>query len=88
MSERVVEAIELLEEGNWQAAHAIVQEHSSPMASWAHGIVHLMEGDVSNAGYWYRRAARDLPGGNATGEAISKEIAALKAAVAAGQSSK
>ena len=87
MSERVIEAIELLEKGNWQAAHAIVQEHSSALASWAHGIVHLMEGDASNAGYWYRRAGRDLPGGNATGEeAISEEIAALKAAVGAGQS--
>ena len=73
----MTEAIELLEAGDWQAAHAIVQKDSTALGSWAHGIVHLMEGDVSNAGYWYRRAGRDLPGV----EAIDREIAALKAAV-------
>ena len=51
---------------------------SSQLASWAHGIVHLMEGDRANAGYWYRRAARDLP----DDVQIEREIAALKAEIA------
>lgn len=70
------DAIGLLEAGDWQAAHAIVQKDSSAHGSWAHGIVHLLEGDQGNAAYWYRRAGREAP----DGDAIAVEIAALKAA--------
>ena len=56
----LTEAVRLLEEGDWEAAHVIAQENSSARGSWAHGIVHLMEGDLANARYWYRRAGRDL----------------------------
>jgi len=43
-------ALDHLERGDWQAAHAIVQkDEDSPLACWAHGIVHLMEGDLPNA---------------------------------------
>ncbi len=69
------DAVRLIEAGDWQAAHTIVQKDSSQIASWAHGIVHLMEGNRSNAGYWYRRAERDLP----DDVEIATEIAALKA---------
>ena len=68
------EAIGLLEAGDWQAAHRIVQKDGSALASWAHGIVHLMEGDRRNAGYWYGRAGREFP----EDAEISAEIAALK----------
>ena len=62
----LAEAIVLLETGDWRAAHKIVQQdEESPLACWAHGIVHLMEGDAANARYWYRRAKRpfrpDIP---------------------------
>jgi hypothetical protein len=54
-------AVRLLQEGDWRAAHEIVQEdEESPLSCWAHGIVHLMEGDVPNARYWYRLAGRLL----------------------------
>jgi hypothetical protein len=69
-------AVALLETGDWQAAHAIVQEdEESALACWAHGIVHLMEGDTANARYWYKKAGRPF------GEDVPKEIAALSAAV-------
>ena len=43
-------ALTHLENGDWQAAHAIVQEdEESRLFCWAHGIVHIMEGDRSNA---------------------------------------
>jgi site-specific DNA-cytosine methylase len=65
-------ALGFLEKGNWQAAHEIVQMvEESPLACWAHGIVHLMEGDVSNARYWYREAKRPFS------DNIPAEIAAL-----------
>jgi hypothetical protein len=58
----LAEALAHLEQGDWQAAHAIVQrDEASPLACWAHGIVHLMEGDVANARYWYREAGRAFP---------------------------
>ena len=48
--------------GDWQAAHEIVQrDEESALACWAHGIVHIMEGDLPNARYWYRAAKRDFP---------------------------
>lgn len=72
-------AIEYLEAGNWQAAHEIVQNESGALACWAHGLVHLMEGDRDNAQYWYRRAHRALP----DADALQGEIAALKLAVSA-----
>jgi len=47
-------ALAHLERGEWQAAHEIVQQdEESPLACWAHGIVHLMEGDEANARYWF-----------------------------------
>jgi TPR repeat protein len=67
-----------LERGDWQAAHRIVQaDETSALACWAHGIVHLMEGDVPNARYWYREAQRAFP----RAASIEAEIAALKGAV-------
>jgi len=55
-------AVAHLEAGDWQAAHEIVQaDEDSALACWAHGIVHIMEGDLPNARYWYRRADRPFP---------------------------
>lgn len=70
-------AVGALEAGDWQAAHPIAQRDSSANGCWAHGIVHLLEGDRRNAGYWYGRAGRDLP----DSDAIAAEIAALREAI-------
>ena len=52
-------ALTLLESGDWRGAHEIVQaDEDSRHACWAHAIVHVMEGDLANARYWYRRAGR------------------------------
>lgn len=60
--QELARALAHLERGDWQAAHAIVQgDEDSPLACWAHGIVHLMEGDLANARYWYREAGRAFP---------------------------
>ena len=69
------QALSLLQAGDWRAAHLIVQEdEESRLACWAHGIVHLMEGDVPNARYWYRRAGRVLK----QNCSVEAEIAALR----------
>ena len=76
----LAKALRHLEAGEWQAAHEIVQrDEASPLACWAHGIVHLMEGDLPNARYWYRQAKRAFP---AEGSAAA-EIKALKGALGA-----
>ena len=54
-------AIRHLRRGDWQKAHAIVQGDESELGFWAHGIAHLLEGDLGNARYWYRRAGRPFP---------------------------
>ena len=45
--------------GNWKRAHESAQQDESPAGSWVHAYLHRKEGDTSNAGYWYRRAAKD-----------------------------
>ena len=72
-------ALDLLAAGDWQHAHEIVQERSSPLAAWLHGIVHTLEGDLDNARYWYRKADRAFRGA----EAVQDEIAAARSAIAA-----
>jgi hypothetical protein len=54
-------AVRHLRLGEWQEAHVIVQEDESSLGCWAHGIVHVLEGDLDNARYWYERAGRPFP---------------------------
>lgn len=76
--EALTRALDLLDAGNWQAAHEIVQKESSSLAAWLHGIVHTLEGDFDNARYWYGRAERTFPGAGA----VREELAAARRAVA------
>ena len=43
---------------NWEMAHSIVQDINTQTASWIHAYLHRVEGDISNANYWYNRASR------------------------------
>ena len=42
--------------GNWNAAHSVAQDIEDEEGSWIHAYLHRKEGDLANAGYWYRRA--------------------------------
>ena len=42
--------------GDWDRAHAIVQEVPSTDGYWVHAYLHRVEGDLWNARYWYSRA--------------------------------
>ena len=46
--------------GNWDQAHSIAQDEASTEGSWVHAYLHRVEGDLSNAGYWYRRAGKPV----------------------------
>jgi hypothetical protein len=43
---------------DWDQAHKIVQDESSREAAWVHAYLHRVEGDLGNAGYWYRQAGQ------------------------------
>ncbi|MEZ4729746.1 MAG: hypothetical protein R3E79_21660 [Caldilineaceae bacterium] len=44
--------------GEWQASHAITQVQGDADVDWVHAYLHREEGDLNNAGYWYRRAGK------------------------------
>ena len=46
--------------GNWDAAHKIVMDESGKDAAWVHAYLHRVEGDLGNAGYWYRQAGQPV----------------------------
>jgi hypothetical protein len=46
--------------GGWDAAHRLVQDEATADAAWVHAYLHRVEGDLGNAGYWYRRAAKPV----------------------------
>jgi hypothetical protein len=60
--------------GDWDRAHKLVQDESTPEAAWVHAYLHRVEGDLGNAGYWYRRAGR--PAADDAVEAEWERIAA------------
>lgn len=58
MADRVAltEAVTLALDGDWDKAHAIVQQdETDPLACWIHAVLHKIEGDEDNARYWYAR---------------------------------
>jgi hypothetical protein len=56
-----IEALWWLMKGDWNKAHECVQAHEGePDCDSVHAHLHRQEGDLSNAGYWYRRAGRPV----------------------------
>lgn len=51
-------ALAAVEAGEWHRAHELVQHEEGAAAAWIHAHLHRVEGDLSNAAYWYRRAGR------------------------------
>jgi hypothetical protein len=68
------EAIARLRDGDWQAAHRIVQALEDPLACRIHALCHRIEGDLDNARYWYRQAKLPFP----AGFSVAEELAALE----------
>ena len=69
-------ALELAKAGKWDEAHRLVQSHSDRMSCLIHAYLHRVEGDLSNAGYWYRRADEPMPDNT-----LEEELQRLSAAV-------
>ena len=67
---------------NWTKAHEIVMDESGKDCAWVHAYLHRVEGDLGNAGYWYRQAQRPVPKRPlaAEWEAIAQTLLAASAA--------
>jgi hypothetical protein len=68
-------ALALLSAGDWDGAHALVQDDPSSEAAWVHAHLHRVEGDLANASYWYARAGRPEASGDLEAERHSIERA-------------
>ena len=54
--------------GDWDAAHRVAQDVDDEEGAWVHAYLHRKEGDLGNAGYWYRRAGRPIASGSLDAE--------------------
>jgi hypothetical protein len=70
---------------DWDKAHEIVMgEENDKDCAWVHAYLHRVEGDLSNARYWYRQATKPAASGAlpAEWEAIAKILLAKGARAA------
>ncbi|HZT42729.1 MAG TPA: hypothetical protein VFA07_11240 [Chthonomonadaceae bacterium] len=66
--------------GDWNAAHDLLQNDNSDAGSWVHAYLHRKEGDAGNAAYWYRRAGKPVASGplESEWEAITTNLLAQR----------
>lgn len=68
-----LQALWWMRHGDWNRAHECVQAHEGePDCDSVHAHLHRQEGDLENAGYWYRRAGRPV-----SQQSLDEEWAAL-----------
>lgn len=61
MTSEQLKALDLARQGRWEDSHRLVQDHSDSLSCLIHAYLHREEGDLGNAGYWYRRAGSQMP---------------------------
>jgi hypothetical protein len=54
--------------GDWEKAHRIVMNESGKDCAWVHAYLHRLEGDLGNAGYWYKQAGKPAASGSSPAE--------------------
>ncbi|MBL7861971.1 MAG: hypothetical protein JNJ65_12475 [Cyclobacteriaceae bacterium] len=54
--------------GDWEKAHNLAQDVPTSDGALIHAYLHRVEGDLSNARYWYHRAQRNIPNQSLTEE--------------------
>ena len=53
--------LDLIKQGQWEAAHQIVQQHSDRLSCLIHAYLHRLQDDLDNAQYWYARIGEEMP---------------------------
>ena len=51
-------------QGDWDAAHGLIDHRKDPDCSRIHAYLHRKEGDLANADFWYSRAGETRPDGS------------------------
>ena len=54
-------ALDLAKEGKWDESHELIQSYYDRLSCLIHAYLHRVEGDLSNARYWYHRATEEMP---------------------------
>ncbi len=57
---RALQALWHHAKGEWDTAHQLAQSQDDGIGAWVHAFLHRVEGDSSNAAYWYRRAGKPI----------------------------
>lgn len=68
-------ALWFVKKGEWDRAHSVAQDIDTPLGSWIHALLHLIEGDLGNARYWFGAAGRPVRNTSQVDE-LWQEIAA------------
>lgn len=55
-----LQALWLCKRERWEDAHSIAQDIHTPTGGWIHALLHLIEGDLGNAAYWFRKAGKPV----------------------------
>jgi hypothetical protein len=71
--------LDKMRQGLWRDAHNLVQDDHSLQAAWLHGILHIQEGDLEDAQYWYEQAQRNFRERGTLAEEIERFEVSLKA---------
>ena len=66
-----------MREKRWKQAHDLVQLDDSQLGAWLHGILHIQEGDLEDAEYWYGKADRHFRSRGTLDEELERLEAAL-----------
>jgi hypothetical protein len=56
---------------DWDEAHRIVMSEEDADCAWVHAYLHRVEGDLGNAGYWYRQAGHKPATGDLKAEWVA-----------------
>ena len=71
----LLDILALMREGQWTEAHNLVQRDESTTAAWLHALLHVQEGDLEDAEYWYGKAGRNFRSRGS----LNEELDALEA---------
>jgi hypothetical protein len=63
---------------DWDKAHRVVMDGGGKECAWVHAYLHRLEGDLDNAGYWYKQAGKPIESGSLPDEwtAIARALLA------------
>ena len=53
---------------DWDKAHRVVMNGAGKESAWVHAYLHRLEGDLDNAGYWYKQAGKPVASGSLPAE--------------------